>query len=411
MGISTAIASVLGGGAFAEAAAPIIAGVGEGALGGGALSAITGGDIGKGALGGALTGGFIPVGGELLGGTLGTTAADALGGAAGGALGGVATGQKPLTGALEGAAGGALTGALSSSGTPSTTSAAPGAGASAAGSAAPTGITPDVGLPSQDLSSVGSAATGGANVGSGTVGTQSLPAGIGNNLTSEFAQAAGGAPTLSTSSLDRLAAGGGASGAGSVGGSVAAATPSSVSQFLSDRSLSNAGNIITSNPGAAISAAGLGLDVLKGSKTSGAEKNIQAEASQLGQQGNQLEGYLQSGSLPPGLQAGINQASESAKATIRSQYASRGMSGSSAEQQDLAAVDQRAQAQGAQMAMQLLNTGISETGMASQLYTQLLNQATARDQQLGSAISNFAQAAAGGGQAGRGGITINYPQG
>ena len=86
------------------------------------------------------------------------------------------------------------------------------------------------------------------------------------------------------------------------------------------------------------------------------------------------------------------------------------MSGSSAEQQDIAAVQSRAEAQGAQMAMQLLQTGISETGMASGLYEQLLNQATQSDAQLGSAISNFASAAAGGGNIGKGGVTINYPQ-
>ena len=55
------------------------------------------------------------------------------------------------------------------------------------------------------------------------------------------------------------------------------------------------------------------------------------------------------------------------------------------------------------MAMQLLQTGISETGMASGLYEQLLNNATTQDANLGSAIANFASAAGGGGINGRGG--------
>lgn len=393
-------------GAFGEAAPFIGAGL-AGAEGGAALgglsSAITGGNFGKGILhgaeAGALTGGGIGLAGSALGGTLGTTAADVLGGTAGGALGAKVTGGNPLTGALEGG----ISGGIASQLAPSTTSAAPasgGAGASAGGISAPastldpstlnpdtfSSLSPSLASAS-DAASVGSSLSTGSNVGSGTTGTPSISNGGGSPLFSS---------TLSSPVADNIASG------------LIPASPSSVSQFLSNPSFGAAGNVIASNPGAVISAGGLAADALQSGKSLEGERQLKSQAAGLANQGNQLEGYLQSGTLPPGLQAGITQASDAAKATIRSQYASRGQSGSSAEQQDLAAVDQRAEAQGAQMAMQLLQTGISETGMASGLYEQLLNQATKSDEQLGSAISNFASAAAGGGQAGRGGITVNY---
>lgn len=320
-------------------------------------------------------------------------------------------------------AGGVNSPISSASGVPATVAAAPaggGTGIGAAGAAAPAGVTPDTGLPWLDpnyinppaegagLSSVGSAATSGSNVGSGTVGTSGLPNGISSDVGSSISQAANGLSSADNNFLSNAANSAGSTNAtGSLVGSTASSAPSSLNKFISDRSFSNAGNILTSNPGALISAAGLGVSALEGNKKSGAEKNLQAEAGELSSQGNQLQGYLNSGTLPPGLQAGIKQAADSAKATIRSQYASRGMAGSSAEQQDLAAVDARAQAQGAQMAMQLLQTGIGETGLASGLYEQLLNQSVANDKGLSSAIANFASSLAGG-QSGRGGRTVNY---
>jgi hypothetical protein len=73
------------------------------------------------------------------------------------------------------------------------------------------------------------------------------------------------------------------------------------------------------------------------------------------------------------------------------------MSGSSAEAQDLANAQQVAQTQGTSIAMNLLNTGIQESQLSSQLYTQIMNEALQQDQQLGSAIGSFASALAGGG--------------
>lgn len=411
-----AIGTALGSAGLGEA-------VGAAALGGelgfgigGLESAISGGNpltgALKGGVGGALTGGGIGLGGAALGGALGATAGDVIGGAAGGALGSAVTGGKPLTGAIEGG----ISGGIASQLAPSTTSAAPaGASGPSAGSiAAPAGIGgPDTsnltsldsstldGLRSGNVLPTGTGSAGGIGTSASApldsnFGTPQLP---GNAATGKF--------DLSGNFGGAASPGGGdiSSSLGSAAAAASAKAPTSVDTFLSNPGTKTGFDVIKANPGAAISAAGLGLDVLKGNQAVSGEKQLKAQAGQLAGQGKDLAGYLQSGTLPPGLQAGVTQAADAAKATIRSRYAAQGSSGSSAEQQELAAVDQRAQAEGAQMALQLLNTGISESGMAAQLYSAIMGESLKKDQGLSSAIGNFASAAAGGGQVGRGGVS------
>jgi hypothetical protein len=69
-------------------------------------------------------------------------------------------------------------------------------------------------------------------------------------------------------------------------------------------------------------------------------------------------------------------------------------------EQELAAVDAWAQGQGASTAMSLLSQGINEAGLASSLYENISNTALQQDQQLGSAIGNFASSLAGGSTSG-----------
>lgn len=193
------------------------------------------------------------------------------------------------------------------------------------------------------------------------------------------------------------------SSAGNAAGGATAKASNSIGDLISHPSWENAGSALLANGAPLIAAGGVGLDALKGNKQSGAEKNLAAQAGQLSAQGQQLENYLQTGTLPPGEQAGVNQALQSAIASIKSRYASMGMSGSSAEQQDIANAQQQAQAATAQMQEQLLSTGINETGMSSQLYSELLKNSMANDTNLSNAIASFSSAAAGGGDLGKGG--------
>lgn len=147
--------------------------------------------------------------------------------------------------------------------------------------------------------------------------------------------------------------------------------------------------------GPIVSGTGLALSALKGSQTPSSEKALEAQATQSASQGTALQGYLQNGTLPPGAKAGLDQATNSAKAAIRSKYASMGMSGSSSEQQELAAADMASQAQGEQEALNLFNSGINESQLSSQLYQNILNATLQQDQQLSSSIGNFASSIAG----------------
>lgn len=193
--------------------------------------------------------------------------------------------------------------------------------------------------------------------------------------------------------------------AGSVPASAGGAASTGSGLF---NSLKSAGSIASP----LISGAGLAMNLLGQKKPPVSENQAEAaigtDASQTAATGQQLQSYLASGTLPPGAQAGIDQAANSAKAAIRSKYASMGMSGSSSEQQELAAADTNAQAQGAALATQLLNSGISESQLSGQLYQSILNNQTQQDAALSSSIGNFASSLAGGtGTKNPNSITVN----
>lgn len=348
-GIGTALGTGLG---LAEGAGASTVG---NALVGAGIGGLTGG--GRGALLGAIGGGITPNLGDI---------ASGLGDATGIHLGNIFGDASGASGNVSGVV--PTSASAAGEGFAPTTNAP----IAAAANATPSGVDSSSWLQDPTLGSQASSALS-PNVGSGTVGTPSFA----SNLSSPVADAIAGT---------------GASSAGNA----AAAAPNSLESFASNPSASSAWNVIKSNPGAALNAAGIVGSAIRGNQTMPGEKEIKNIAGKLNTQGEAMQNYLSTGTLPPGLQASINQASEAAKATIRSQYASRGMSGSSAEQQDLQSVDQRAQAQGAQTALQLLQTGINETGMAANLYNTMLGRAMESDEQLSSAISGFASSLAGG---------------
>jgi hypothetical protein len=161
-------------------------------------------------------------------------------------------------------------------------------------------------------------------------------------------------------------------------------------------------NSITKNP-LGIAAAGglLGYDFLKGNPVDPNQKALQAKAGQLDAQGQQLQSYLTSGTLPPALKAQLDQATAAEKARIVSGYAARGQptdpNQNSALAQELNNVDTNAVAAMAQAQIQMLNTGLQETGLSTQLYETLVKLDQGQNDQLMKAISSFAAALGGGG--------------
>jgi hypothetical protein len=157
---------------------------------------------------------------------------------------------------------------------------------------------------------------------------------------------------------------------------------------------SDLGSKLSANAGLLLGGGVVGMDLLKANQKLPGQAALGTEAAQLSSEGATLQGYLSSGTLPAGLQQSIVQASDAAKATIRSRYAQSG-GDTSAMQQELNNVDLMASTQGANIATQLMNTGVNETQLSSQLYTTLLNQATSQDATLSQALGSLAMASAG----------------
>lgn len=427
------------GGLVATGLEAAVTGAGIGAIG----SAVTGGDILKGAefggLTGGLTGGFAPA----LEGATGLPAgvSGALVGAGSGALAGEVTGGNPLVGALEGGLGGFL-GSRPGATPGQVKSASPtpgGTPGSAAATAAPVGA----GAVSPDITT---SAAGGFGGGSASQFSQdfaesargSIPADFGSQFSKDFVpsldltKSAGGGspaqfsqdfsspssggitPSSALSAANPIASpsadvasnvvpfpgGGGTAPSGATlapaqaiaaGVSPAAATGGGIVSGL-ETGIGNFASSLTKNPGALIAGGGLALDFLKGNQKPAGYDQLQSQADAAASQGAAMQNYLATGTLPPGLQASLDAAHEDAASTIRSQYAARGMSGSSAEAQDLQKLAATTVGQGGNIAMQLFQQGFADTQMSEQIYSQLMQVTMQQDQQFSQAVGNLASA-------------------
>lgn len=188
----------------------------------------------------------------------------------------------------------------------------------------------------------------------------------------------------------------GVAGGAAPAGTAPTATPPS---FL-DRLGTGAIDSITKNPiGTALAAGGLGYSMLQGQARPEGTDQLRASAQTLSAQADQMRSYLQSGTLPPGVKASVDQASAAARARIIAGYAGRGLPTdpvkNSALAQELSAVDTNAAIATAQIGQQLLTTGISEAGLADQLYESLVKIDQTQTANTGKAIANFASALGG----------------
>lgn len=221
------------------------------------------------------------------------------------------------------------------------------------------------------------------------------------------------------------AIGGGGSEGGAVAGTVGAAE-GGFSPAAAESSLWSKGiDWVTGHP---LQAAGLGISgALVGANLLGGQRNppgvgaLQGQAAQqaaqgqaLFQEGQQLISYLQNGTLPPNVQAQVTAQVRAAKAKIVQGYASRGQSANPTQNtallQELNNVDNQAlelagklEQQLAQQGLALLQTGVTTTGMSSQLYRWLANYDRQQQKDLMDSISNFAASLGGGNR----GVNIN----
>lgn len=293
------------------------------------------------------------------------------------------TGLGTGIGALESGIGSAIGGALGIGGD----AAAAGGGAAALDSfAAVPGATADVGA----LSAAAPAASGAAAF--------SAPTGV--------SSAFGADPTASLNSFDAFpgatafnagSGGGGATLGSDVGGGAASGGGGFFNSLLKGITpdLSKPGGLI----GPAIAGGGLAYNIAQGQKNSAAVNALGDLASQQGKLGAQLEGYLTTGTLPPGLQASVKQATDAAKARAISNAASQGLSTdptkNTALAQTLASIDQQIPIITAKIGEELLSTGVTASGLASNVYAQLANIDQTQTANIGRSIASMAAALSG----------------
>lgn len=190
--------------------------------------------------------------------------------------------------------------------------------------------------------------------------------------------------------------------------SAAPAAPSPIPKrdeggFSLEKLFSGLATSATNNPLAFLGAAGMAYNAYKTNEAmkdipsiSALTPELQKQASQLNAQGQQLASYLTSGTLPEGLKMSLEQATKAAKTTIISNFAARGLptdpTKNSVLAQELAAVDAQAVISTATMGQQLMETGMRQTGMASDLYKTLVNIDMSMQAQIQKSIANFAAA-------------------
>lgn len=385
-----------------------------------------GGGLGGSALGTSLLG-------ETLGATLASVAGGALGAGAGDVLGDVVTNQ-PITplGVGLSAAGGGLSGGLGAAGdaaSSASTGASAAGAAPAAGAAAATAPAAGAGASLSDFVSQvasqggdlgtalgGATATGASDLGAlGAVPASALAA----TTPSDLSAALSAAPVAATSGLpsaDALLAA--PSGAASGIDITAAAPTVSGGSMLSNLLGTGGSAALTSGPQTSqdllsgitgftqahpIMTAGAGLlasqalspELANLQGPTSAEQQLLANAQPAINAANALIPDEATGTLPPGAQASVTNALNADIASIQSRYASLGMSGSSAEAQDIANAQNQAAALQFSLAQQATTTGLTALGLTNSVYTQLLQDQLTRQQDLQNAFANFAAAVGG----------------
>ena len=125
----------------------------------------------------------------------------------------------------------------------------------------------------------------------------------------------------------------------------------------------------------ALGAAGLLSSLSEADKKPAYQSQVNQQADQLSAQGQQLPILSpERHTAAPAFRLAFSRRTIPAAATIRSQYTrARGQSGSSAEAQDLANLSATTVSQGAQVATNLLQQGVSESEFSAQLYSQLMS--------------------------------------
>lgn len=299
----------------------------------------------------------------------------------GGAAPAAASAAAPVAGGLGAGASGAdvLAGGAIDSGAADIGIGATGAAAGGPTAGALGGAAGGTGGTALSLGGGASGASGGAALNAGT-------------LTAPAATTASGVTAPSTSAL--LGSGGGATSTAAANLTgvpfTAAQAPTGLSGVAGD-----IGGFLSENKGLILPAAALGASALMTPKPPAAQSGQNAAGSEVGGIASQLSGAA-SGTLPPGYESMVDSALQDSITQIKSRYSALGLSGSTMEAQDIAAANERAVSERANLASGLTTQAIQAAGLQNQIYGQIAQQQTQQDNALQTALANFAGAAAGG---------------
>jgi len=131
------------------------------------------------------------------------------------------------------------------------------------------------------------------------------------------------------------------------------------------------------------------LSQITGGGQTAQEKALLQNAQATQGQAQGLINSLTSGTLPPGAQQSVQQALDADIAQIKSRYAAMGISGSAAEQTDIANAQNLAASNKFQLAQTATNTGLTELGLTDQIYQSLVQNQLTRQGQLSDALSRY----------------------
>jgi hypothetical protein len=152
---------------------------------------------------------------------------------------------------------------------------------------------------------------------------------------------------------------------------------------------------LSSNPGVALGALGLGAQAIRGNQMPPGFDALSKQASMLSGQANQLSSDALNRGLPAGAQAQLDQAANSMKAKVQSQFARMGLGNSTMEAQALASVDQQISGQGYAIMQSLMQQGLSAAQAANVALTQIMNASVSQQNALTGAIGQFSGGLAG----------------
>lgn len=195
-------------------------------------------------------------------------------------------------------------------------------------------------------------------------------------------QSAVSVPQVGSEYLGAVGVPGGESVAASAGSSALPASTASTGGLWD-----KAGSLWDKYGNAALAVAPVAMSVMGGQGEYDAQNKLQAQADQMGAQGQEMLANLRSGQLPSALQGSFDQMLASEQASIRSRYASMGLAGSTMEAQDLAAADARVKGMLADQVQSMMQTGMQLTGASSNIYSNILQQNMQSDAELAQLIA------------------------